>query len=208
MKDERYKKNVITYPIKSGGLYCEVVEERTVILELDIETCPRIYGEIPDLGESSNINLSELLLEFALSLEGARNREKTVRRVEYFGNRIGEALADLIKGEEPECDRMVLVSHAMDCILHSMGADYSVYEGEEALDYKLARCPLQSAAEMSGLRMSVESAHTVLNSICQGLVHAIDPFLEVHLPAGTADVHIIEVFAPQFENNSMLLQPA
>jgi hypothetical protein len=69
-----------------------VENERTVYLQGAPETGFSLYGEIPDGGEASFVNLGEVLLEFAMSWDVPGAPTEARRQMQIFGTHIGEAL--------------------------------------------------------------------------------------------------------------------
>jgi hypothetical protein len=65
------------------------------------------------------------------------------------------------------------------------------------LQFMVAGCPLHETAEQTGLR-EVELAHYGLNTLCQSLIHAIEPDLNVQAPLEVGVDHIFAVTTPVY----------
>ena len=199
---QSHRRLVLTYPLGSGDRHFEVEEQRTVYLELNPEVGPRLIGEIAASGEKSDINLAELLLEFALFLEEVQDRDRVLRQVEFFGDQIGRSLAKMIQEDWPDLSLLEQAGRALDCVLFSMGARYTVRRVKNVLRYDLDLCPLKVVAQSKGRTLEEESSHQILMAICQSLVQAICPTIEVKIPGNSEAAHTIKVFATTGERNN------
>ena len=92
MGSVNHKKQVLTYPIASGGMCYAVENERTVYLEGDAGAGHKLYGQLPGGSEASAVNLAEVLLEFAMTWNAPGDQSEARRQMQVFGGHIGQAL--------------------------------------------------------------------------------------------------------------------
>lgn len=191
------RRQILTYQIASGEMRYVVENERTVYLQGDPETGFILYGEIPDEGDVSSVNLAEVLLEFAMSWHAPGDQSEARRQMETFGRHIGEALADQIAQTMPVSGVLQRAAHALEDVFRSLNAPLAnQQQTKNELRYELDQCPLRVAAEVTGMGREADPAHHALNAICQSLVSAIDPKLRIQLPGGPNAEHVIRVLAP------------
>jgi hypothetical protein len=200
MSSVDHRRQILTYQIASGEMRYVVENERAVYLQGDPETGFIIYGEIPDEGDASSVNLAEVLLEFAMSWDAPGDQSEAQRQSEIFGRHIGEAVADRIAQTIPASSGLQRAAHALEDILRSLDVPFAdQQQTRNELRYELDQYPLQPTAEVTGMSRAVELAHHTLNAICQSLVSAIDPKLQIQLPGGPNAEHVIRVLAPTSE---------
>jgi hypothetical protein len=177
-----------------------VENERAVYLQDDPETGFIIYGEIPDEGDATSVNLAEVLLEFATSWDAPGDQSEAQRQSEILGRHIGEAVADRIAQTIPASSGLQRAACALEDILHSLDVPFAnQQQTRNKLRYELDQYPLHPTAEVTSTSRAVELAHHTLNAICQSLVSAIDPKLQIQLPGGPNAEHVIRVRAPTSE---------
>jgi hypothetical protein len=173
-----------------------VENERTVYLQGAPETGFSLYGEIPDGGEAAFVNLGEVLLEFAMSWDVPGAPTEARRQMQIFGTHIGEALADQSARAKPVNGVLGRAACALEDVFRSMDASFAYRQSKSEMHYELDRCPLHAVAQVTGMRREAELAHHALNAICQSLVSAIDPELQIQLPGGPNLEHTISILAP------------
>ena len=191
-----HKKQVLTYPIASGGMGYAVENERTVYLEGDPETGYSLYGQIPGTTEASAVNLAEVLLEFAMTWNSPGDTSEARRQMQVFGEHIGEALATQSVQVKPVNGGLGRAAGALEDVFRSLDASFACCHTKSVVSFQLDQSPLRKAAEVTGLEQEVELAHHAYGAICQSLVGAIDPKLQVQLPGGPNTAHTISVMAP------------
>ena len=196
MESVDHKRQIVTYPIASGGMYYPVENERTVYLEGDPETGYSLYGQIPGATEASAVNLAEVLLEFAMTWNGPGDPCEARRQMQVFGGHIGEALATESAGVKPLNSGLGRAAGALEDVFRSLDASFAYRQTRSEVSFQLDQNPLRSAAEATGLEQEADLAHHAYNAICQSLVSAIDPDLQVQLPGGPNVEHTISVMAP------------
>lgn len=196
MGSVNHKKQVLTYPIASGEMCYAVENERTVYLEGDPETGYNLYGQVPGGTEASAVNLAEVLLEFAMTWNAPGDPPEARRQMQVFGGHIGEALATQDVQVKPINCVLGRAAGALEDVFLSLDASFACRQTKSEVRFQLDQSPLSSAAELTGLEQEAELAHHAFNAICQSLVSAIDPELQVQLPGGPNEEHTISVMAP------------
>lgn len=194
-----HRKPILTYQIASAEMRYVVQNERTVYLQGEPEMGFILYGEIPDEGYTSSVNLAEVLLEFAMTWDVPGDQSEALRQMQIFGGHIGEVLADQIVEAMPASGVLQRVAHALEGVFRSLDASFTDQQRKNELHYELDPCPLRVAADVTGMCREMDPAHHALNAICQNLVSVIDPRLRIQLPGGPGAEHVIRVLAPTSE---------
>ena len=183
------------YPIASADMYYCEVNQRDVYVSDDPEDGLRIWGEIPGGGPVTAIDLCQIFLEYAMYCQTWRDQSQAHRQMTDFGESLGEALAKYLKANAP----VDLVTNpgacALECVLESMGANFTVEQVDAELRFAVASCPLREAARRTGL-MEVELAQCGIDALCQSLIRAIDPDLMVYIPPERQVNYTLSVMAP------------
>ncbi len=192
---ERHATRLYRYPIASADMYYSEVEQRDVCVCDDPVDGLRIWGEIPDVGAVTAVNLCQVFLEYAMTCQTWRDPAQAYHSMQLFGERLGEALAKYLKDNAPLEIVANLGACALECVLESMNAHFTVEQVSSELRFVVAGCPLDETAERTGLR-ELELAHYGINTLCQSLVYAIDPDLIVHAPLEVGAEHIFAVTTP------------
>lgn len=194
---ERRVTRLCRYPIASADMYYYEVEQRDVCVRDDPEKGFRIWGEIPDVGATTAIGLCEVFLEYAMYCQTWRDLSQAYHSMQAFGERLGKALARYIQDNPPAAMAANLGACALECVLESMNAHFTVEQVGSELRFIVAGCPLHETAERTSL-MEVELAHHGINALCQSLIHAIDPDLVVRAPLEARVDHIFSVMTPVY----------
>ena len=195
-----HRKPILTYQIASSEMRYVVQNERTVYLQGEPESGFILYGEIPDKGCTSSVNLAEVLLEFAMTWDAPGDQSEALRQMQVVGGHIGEVLADQIVEAMPASRVLQRVAHALEGVFRSLDASFADQRTKNGLHYDLDPCPLRVAADVTGMGREMDPAHHALNAICQNLVSVIDPKLRIQLTSGPGAEHVIRVLAPADES--------
>lgn len=187
------KTSILTYPIGSGDMRYMLENERTIYLEGNAQTGYTICGEIPEAGAISRANLAEMLLEMALAWDAPREHYASPQQMEFYGRRIGQALAQAINQHASEQTIWQRAEMGMTSLLHSLNIAYRREVGQGELRYGIDHCPLCAAADASGIKNETETAHHALRAICQSLTQTIDPTLQFAAREGAETRHILSV---------------
>ena len=193
------QKDILNFPLASGNMYYEVEEEMRLYLDGDCQSGFRLRGGVPSLGEISTVNFAEILLDFALAWNVPGDEEELYRQAKYFGSKIGEFLVNYLEQEMPErLSEMPLqrIDCAVQCILNSMDASFSVETHKNKYIYRFDCCPIIRVALAKGLFFEEEQAHMVLKAVCESCIQKIDPSIKVEFQRGDYAHHVIQVFSP------------
>ena len=194
---ERNVTHLCRYPIASADMYYEEVNQRDVCVCDDPEKGFRIWGEIPGAGDVTAVGLCHVLLEYAMYCQTWRDSSQAYCHMQQFGEHLGIALAKYLRDSISMAGAANPGSCALECVLESMNAHFTVEQIGPELQFIVAGCPLHETAEQTGLR-EVELAHWGLNALCQSLVHAIEPDLNVQAPLEVGVDHIFAVMTPVY----------
>ena len=189
------KTSILTYPIGSGDMRYMLENERTIYIEGDAQTGYIISGEIPEAGTISRINLAEMLLEMALTWDTPREHNAGPQKMDFYGRRIGQALAHTINEQAPEQNGWQRAELGMIGLLHSLNIAYRQEAAQGELRYGIDHCPLCAAADSKRIKNETETAHHALRAICQSFTQAIDPSLQFTSREGTKAKHVLTILA-------------
>jgi hypothetical protein len=185
---------LLRYPIASGDMYYSVESERILYVSDDPKQGFQIWGEIPGEGINSAVDLCQVFLEYAMTCATECDRIQVFRNMKRFGSCLGETLAEHIKSHYPEETAKDLGVCALESILESMNAHFTVERRGTRLRFVLECCPLRQAAERVGL-FEVELAHYGINAFIRRLIHQLEPRTAVYAPANEGAVHTFRVTA-------------
>ena len=174
---------VFSYRIASGDMRYIEIGVRDVYLRNDPEAGLIFRGEIAGCGPECFDNLSEIFLEYALSCEGCLDPEVTLEEVVHFGRHLADILLNSLRTDLAKRTPEDKLSLAFECILNSMGANYTVDRQPGQLSYALSCCPLSDCAERTGLRRSVEMGLAAFIALCKQMIQALAPEWELQQPA-------------------------
>jgi hypothetical protein len=132
-------------------------------------------GELSGCEPGYFVDLSEILLEYAMSCEGCRDQDVASEEVVRFGEHLGNILVAKTYQDIAELRTTEKLSSAFKCILNSMSATYNEESKEDQLVYSLDCCPLSECAKSTGLGRSVEMAHLSFTALCKSVLKALAP---------------------------------
>lgn len=182
------------YAIASSDMYYTELAQRDVYVEDDPVKGFRIWGEVGSLGPDSAIDLCQMFLEQALYYRSWCRMDEARYHMRDFGERLGLALARFLQ-QHPPAD---VINNPGACALlyvwESMKVQITVEQVGPELRFIFAECPLYDTAERTGLR-EVELALEAVNSLCQSLIHTIDPHLSVCMPLQVGEHTVFSVTA-------------
>lgn len=184
-----------SYVLASGDMFYGEAAQRFIYLSHNPDDGFRVRGEIPGQGQETAVDLAQILLEYSMTCKAISDLPDAYRQMDRFGARLGEALAlHIIEGTPAKTDAHRCYS-ALECVLDSMHASFTVQEVKGNLQYTLPNCPLCEAADRSGVR-HVRLAHHGLNAVCQRLLDGIAPDYAIQIPFSPTAEHVFSVIAP------------
>ena len=166
---------VISYVLSSADMRFIEICERQVYLRYDPKIGLIFQGEMPDCRPGCCINLSEILLEYAMSCERCGDEQAASEEVTRFGAQLGEKLAAKIQLDNAGMNTEGKLSSAFECVLNSMDAKYLEGKEENHLEYSLDCCPLSECANETGLNRSLEMADVSFTALCKNLLKTLAP---------------------------------
>lgn len=185
------------YCIASADMYYCEVNQRDVCVCDDPEKGLRIWGEIPGERAVTAVDLCQIFLEYAMYCQTWRDWSQAYCNMREFGEYLGVALARYIQDSVPAERAANPGAYALEGVLESMNAHFTIEQVGPELHFNVTGCQLQETAEHTGL-MEVELAHYGINALCQSLIHTIDPDLVVHAPLEARADHIFSVMTPVY----------
>jgi hypothetical protein len=166
---------VFSFALASADMRYIEIGEREIYLRNDPEAGLVFRGEIFGCGPGCIVDLSEILLEYAMSCEGCREQSVASEEVARFGEHLAEVLVEKTYHDIAELPTPEKLSSAFKCILNSMSVTYIEESKKDHLEYSLDCCPLSECAKSTGLSRSVEMAHLSFTSLCKSLIKALAP---------------------------------
>ena len=171
-----------SFTVASADMFYSEVNRRELYIRDDPEDGFQVWGEIPGGGGVTAADLSEVLLEYAMTCAALGDLPQAYRQMDKFGRELGERLAVCVMRCTPDQPEEHRAACALECVLESLNAGFTIQQSGDLLSYTLDHCPLCDHAERTGLSQ-VELAHHGLGALCHSLIRSLDPELEVGLPA-------------------------
>jgi hypothetical protein len=166
---------VLSYVIASADMRYIEIGKREVFLRNDPKDGLVFQGEIPGCRPDCFVDLSEILLEYAMSCEGYGEQSVVTEEVAQFGSHLGEILLAKTYHNITELSPIEKLSSNFKCVLNSMSVKYIEDSKENHLEYSLDCCPLSVCAKSTGLSRSAELADVSFTALCISLVNALAP---------------------------------
>lgn len=179
-----------SFTIASGDMFYSEMNQRVIYMQDDSDSGFHIWGEIPGGAGITASDLSEVLLEYAMTASASSDLPGAYRQMDTFGKKLGESLAVRIMQSTPAESAEHRAACALECVLEALDVHFTVEQTGGQLSYALDFCPLCAKAEQTGIR-HVELAHHGLTALCSSLIHAFDPELAVRMPARPGMNHIL-----------------
>ena len=166
---------VFTYALASADLRYIEIGEREIYLRQEPEGSLTFRGEIAGCGPDSYINLSEILLEYAMSCEGCSREELATEMITHFGDHLGLIYVENEDQDLDDLDPQDRISNALTCILNSMGAKFVAAIQPGSMEFSLDCCPLSECARDTGLNRSVEMAYLAFIALVNSVLSRLSP---------------------------------
>jgi len=166
---------VFSYALASADLRYIEIGEREIYLRSDPDKGLVFRGEIAGCGPDCTVDLSEILLEYAMSCEGCSRPELASEMLNHFGDYLGQVYVEKTIQDTEKLDSVDKISSALNCILNSMDAKFIEDKQASHLEYSLECCPLSECAKDTGLNRSVEMAYLSFLALCNGLITKLAP---------------------------------
>jgi hypothetical protein len=184
---------VFSYPLASGDMRYIEIGERDIYLRIDPVSGIVFRGEISGCGSECFVELNEILLEYAMSCEGCREKGVAAEEVTHFGENLGKILLENTHYDIAELTKIEKLANVFRCILNSMSSKYSEKINSSSLEYALECCPLRECAKDTGLNRSVEMAQISFVALCKHVVDSLAPTSELLEPTEEGDIPIHKI---------------
>lgn len=170
--------HLLVYPIARADPEYQLHTERHVYIDRDPIDGFHIWGEIPEIGEKSSLDLQEMLVEYSMTCAGCKDYTKALGCVEAFGNRFGDRLAMFIQTCFPEKANLDLAACGLRCVLESLRANFVAERRGTKAHYLLESCPICATSRNDDF-LNEDLMHFGMFTLCQSLIQALDPFLDL-----------------------------
>jgi hypothetical protein len=166
---------LFSYMIGSADLWFSAVNERTLYLRNEADGRPVLRGEICDLGPGCYADLSQVLLEYALSCEGCQDNPNAAELVECTFERLGKILAKRLFQDSPDLPLLDQVCGAFEFVLRSMNRQPEIEQSAHRIRFDFSCCPLLETAEKTGFSRAFVAARRGFVALCTGLLAGLAP---------------------------------
>jgi len=175
-------RRLLSYVVASGDMRHIPVNERELYLREIPGRGLLVQGEIPGCGADCNINLSQVLFEYAVSCEDCKDHIASAEMELRFGQHLGQVLATEVKSELAELTARSQLEKLMAIVLNSMGAPYSAEGDGDYLRYDLHNCPIQRAANEPGYSLRLPAVYLGFAALCEAIVNGLAPSWQLVKP--------------------------
>ena len=164
-----------------------IMFQRTVFLEGDATDGFRLVAKIDE--ENSAIDLSEILLEDAMSSDVPGDVSISEDVVDGFGHVLGQAVARQLVERTSDHSAEERAALALACLVRSLGATFTEEDLNGVQQYRFDHCPLCDASDRTGIE-EVDLAHRALSALLETTIGTILPGQGVRMPRGKNEEHV------------------
>jgi len=188
-------KHICTYVIASADMYYSEEGQRDIFAHDDLVHGLRIWGETPNGGTATPINLCQIFLEYGLFCQALHTREESYQEMRIFGEDFAVKLAEYIKSAVILRDTLDPGACALESILEAIQAHLTIEHIGPELRFVVAGCPLLDASQNTGLT-ETELAQFGFNVMCQRVIQLIDPDLILNVPISNDRGQVFTLIKP------------
>jgi hypothetical protein len=174
---------LITYVVASGDMRYIEINQRNLFLRRDPNLGPILRGELPGCGAGCYADLSQVLLEYAMTCEGCKSPQEACEYVAGFARRLGVLLAQQLSAEYAALPAQDRLPACIEVLLKSMVVPYTSQRSPQRLAYSLEYCPLCETGSNSGMQRELVMARYGFAALCASLVAALFPTWKVVTPS-------------------------
>ena len=185
------------YAIASADMYYTELGERDVVLKSDEQGNFHIWGEPVGGNASTAIELCQVFLEYAMYCCAGCNPDEALYYMEGFAEHIGCSIGKFLKENICLFKSDNPTSCALEHLFQTMNARISIEFSGSKERFIVTDCPLESAAEHSGL-WNIELAHHGINTMCQSMVQAINPEVTLKTSPNIHPEFAFTILKPEF----------
>jgi hypothetical protein len=197
--DRTQDTHLLSYIIASADMRYVEVNKRELFLRHDPELGLIVRGEMEGCGPDCHVDLNQVLLEYALSCEGCKDKVIAVETAEHFGRRFAQALLAALDDNDDEPDSVLKrLAATFECLLRSMAVPFETRRAAGSLHYELAYSPLHRAAEGRALNLGLPMARWTFVTLCETIAETLVPEWELIHPVNRAaerPINTIELVA-------------
>lgn len=183
------------YAVASGDMFYSEVNERVIYVSEMPGNGFRVWMQVADQGPVLAAGLCQIFLEYALACAAAGEHSQACAELEAFGRKVGQGLSVQIKMCAQAKAIADVAGYAIECVLKTMNVHFTLEQSGAERRYKLERCPLGLAAESSGMR-EIEMAYRGVNAMCQSMIDAIEPGLNVQTVHSADEEQVLFLVSP------------
>jgi hypothetical protein len=147
---------------------------RDVILRTNEQGDFRIRGEMVGGDPSEAIELCQIFLEYAMCCCAWCSLDMARYHMQDFAQHMGRSVGEFLKENTCLFQSGDSTDLALEHLFQTMNAHVSIKSSGKIEDFVVTDCPLETAAEHSGLR-DIELAHHGINVMCQNMIQAVNP---------------------------------
>jgi hypothetical protein len=171
-----------TYVIASGDMRYIEINQRNLFLRQDTNLGWILRGELPGCGAGCYADLSQVLLEYAMTCEGCKSPEEACEYVAGFARRLGELLTQRFSEEYASLPAEERLPTAIEILLKSLVVPFTRQYDPQRLAYSLEYCPLCETGSSSGMQRELIMARYGFAALCASLVSGVAPAWKVVTP--------------------------
>jgi len=174
---------IYTYVIASGDMRYIEINQRNIFLRQDPNLGLILRGELPGCGAGCYADLSQVLLEYAMTCEGCKSLQEAEEYVAKFGARLGEILANRLAPSLTGQETGDRLSAAFEFLLRSMVVPFTVERSEEQMRFILEYCPLCDSGLRHGMSRELALARHGFAALCQSMLQGLAPLWNLRTPS-------------------------
>ncbi len=172
-----------------------MLQQRDIFIGKDEDGRMRIWGQTANGGPSTRIELCQVFLEYALYCGSSFGEKEAQYQMQFFGESIGRRLSDFLKQNPMLMPSKNQALGALECLFGTIQAEFFEDYVESGARFVVTNCPLEEAAEKSGLPNSELARHGV-NALCQALCRGVNPKVTVSSEPSQRSEMIFTVTTP------------
>ena len=171
-----------TYVIASGDMRYIEINQRNLFLRHDPNLGLILRGELPGCGAGCYADLSQVLLEYAMTCEGCKSPQEACEYVASFGRLLGKQLAQQLKQELSTLAAEDQLPASLEILFKSMVVPYTSLLSPQRLTYTLEYCPLCESSNTTGMGRELVMARFGFAALCASLVNGLAPAWKLVTP--------------------------
>lgn len=181
--DSNTQLQIYSYKIASKDMRYIEINQRNILLYQDPKQGLILRGELLDCREGCYADLSEMLLEYAMTCEGCKSQQEAEEYLAIFGTHLGEILGQRLAPNFKDQELVKRVIIAFEIILKSMTVPFSLEHSQDRLHFILEYCPICDSGKRHGLNRNQELARNGFISLCLSLLHELAPQWSLRIPS-------------------------